>query len=48
MQDIECEPTVMDQPPEKHRAYAEMVRTAAAVCTVLLTVGLFGVKLGLW
>jgi hypothetical protein len=39
---------VPDQPPEKHRAWAEMVRTAAAVATLLLTIGLFLDKLGVW
>jgi len=37
-----------DVPPEKHRAYAEFIRTAAAVATLLLTVGLFLDKLGVW
>ena len=37
-----------EQPPEKHRAYAEMVRTAAAVATLLISVGLFAAKMGWW
>lgn len=36
------------QPKEHHRAWAEMIRTAAAVATLLLTIGLFADKLGLW
>ena len=37
-----------ERPREKHRAWAEMVRTAAAVATLLLTVGLFAEKIGVW
>lgn len=37
-----------DLPPEKHRAWAEMIRTAAAVATLLISAGLLADKLGLW
>jgi hypothetical protein len=37
-----------EPPPENHRAWAEMIRTVAAICTVLITFGLFLDKLGVW
>lgn len=38
----------MSKPSDKHRSWAEMVRTAAAVATLLLTAGLALEKLGVW
>ena len=36
------------QPREHHRAWAEIIRTAAAVATLALTIGLFLDKIGVW
>jgi hypothetical protein len=38
----------MTVPREKHRAWAELVRTAAAVATLCLSAGLFADKIGWW
>jgi hypothetical protein len=38
----------MDQPKQKHRAWAEMIRTAAAIATLLISIGLFAAKVGWW
>ena len=37
-----------DHPKEKHRAWAEIIRTAAALATLMLTIGLFADKMGWW
>ena len=38
----------MPRPQNHHRAWAEMVRTAAAVATLLISAGLFASKMGWW
>ena len=38
----------MMAPKREHRAWAEMIRTAAAVCTVIITAILFADKMGWW
>lgn len=38
----------MKEPQPRHRAWAEIVRTAAAIATLCLTAGLFAEKVGWW
>lgn len=38
----------MPEPSEKHRAWAEMLRTAAAVATLAISLMLFADKVGWW
>lgn len=38
----------MKKPTEEHRAWGDMIRTVAAICTVAISIGLLAGKLGIW